>query len=162
MVLFARLSLIGARTLFFIFNNFPGKYSFFNGATYIKRLINLNFHGKIPNLGYWLFSKTTGEPFGTAYDPISMVGEFYINFGVVGVFMGMFLLGLAIQIFKKYFLAEPNPYRLIFFGIGSVAFIMSFSYSLMGLIFELFFVRCALLFVNVFDTTLKREKFKKC
>lgn len=154
--LYKRLILIGGKTLFYIYNNFLTEYPLFLGGTYIKRLINLYEPLTIPDIGYWLFEKVTGS-FG-GYNPISMIGEFYINFGIIGSILGMFLLGITIQLFTIHLLKKKTLYGLTIFGIGSVLFIRTFAYSLMGFIFYFLLVIFVLLLLKTLDQTVQSKK----
>jgi oligosaccharide repeat unit polymerase len=158
-----RLFLVGSRTLNFIFNNFPDSYDFYYGLTYIRRIRNLvHFDDKMPSIGYFLYQGVTGHK-TPGYDPVSLLGEFYINFGLFGIIGGMTLYGFFLELFFLKTLASKTVSRLSFFCVGTMLFARTFAYSFPGTVFNFIVIFSAfalLLLLNPTPTYPKRGTYR--
>lgn len=157
----SRLVLIGAKTLNFIFDAFPGSYDFFYGLTYIRVIRNFYYpEDKMPSLGYFLYSAVTGHS-TPGYDPVSILGEFYINFGFPGMVTGMLLFGFISQWFFLKTLSRKTIYRLSFYSICTMLVMRSFAYSFPGEIYNLIIVFFAFALVFVFSPGKNKQIVKE-
>lgn len=82
--------------LSYIFRRFPNIVEFQNGYTYIINFLMLK---PGPDLDFTLWLK---EALGLVFDGAgvtpTIIGEFYINFGYIGVYLGMFIIGILCKI----------------------------------------------------------------
>jgi len=151
-----RLFIIGARTLDYIFDNFPKRYDFLHGLTYIRQLRNLYYpEDKVPSMGYFLYSEVTGYD-TPGYDPISIIGEFFVNFGFCGLIFGMFVFGFLVQGFSARLLSRKSVYRLILFSVGSMLLIRSFAYSLPGNAYNFCIVTFGFIFLFILSRNFSK------
>lgn len=90
----------GNYNLSYIFSKFPGRVNFQYGYTY---LINLKMlmPGKDIDFTLWLKDKLGMHFSGGGVTP-TIVGEFYINFGYIGIFIGMILVGVLCRFLTRY------------------------------------------------------------
>lgn len=82
----------GAYNLNTMFRCFPKLVDFQHGYTYLINLIMLR---PGPDLDFTLWLKeAAGMSFSGGGLTPTLFGEFYINFGIIGMYMGMFLVGM--------------------------------------------------------------------
>lgn len=88
----------------YVFNTFPAKTPFQHGYTYLLNLIML-LPGPDPDFTLWLKDQIGITFAGGGVTP-TIIGEFYINFNMIGIYVGMFLLGIlgvyVYRYFRKY------------------------------------------------------------
>jgi oligosaccharide repeat unit polymerase len=128
----SRVFMIGAQTLSFLFNNFPHPFPYFDGMTYVRVIRNL-YHpeSQLPSLGYFIYSSMM-QGANPGYDPVSVPGELYVNFGLLGLLGGMSVLGGIGQWFFERMAARPTVYRMLAFSVGGMFLVRSFAYSAPG------------------------------
>ena len=91
---------VGLQNLNYVFNAFPNKCSFQHGYTYLINLIMLK---PGPDLDYTLWLKQVlGMNFSGGGVTPTILGEFYMNFGYMGIFIGMFLFGVIVAFIDKW------------------------------------------------------------
>lgn len=131
-----RIFLIGAKTYSFVLDVFPRHIDFMWGLTYIRRIRNLYFPEDImPSMGYFLYSSVVGSKV-PGYDPLSIMNEFYINFGIPGIILGMMFFGALTQWFYIVLHRKKTVYRIIFYSVGAMFLVRSFAFSLPGEVFN--------------------------
>lgn len=79
-----------------MYHYFPSKIPFQHGYTYLINLIML-LPGPGPDFTLWL-KDAIGFTFSGGGITPTLFGEFYINFGTIGIYLGSFILGI---IFRK-------------------------------------------------------------
>lgn len=85
---------VGAQNLNYVFNAFPENISFQHGYTYFINLLMLR---PGPDLDYTLWLKQVlGIEFSGGGITPTILGEFYMNFGYWGIYIGMFLFGIFV------------------------------------------------------------------
>lgn len=91
---------VGAQNLNYVFRTFPNKCSFQYGYTYLINFIMLK---PGPDLDYTLWLKQVlGMNFSGGGVTPTILGEFYMNFGYVGIFIGMFFFGVIVAYIDKW------------------------------------------------------------
>lgn len=91
---------IGAQNLNYVYRTFPHKVPFQKGYTYFINLIMLK---PGPDLDFTLWLKQMlGLSFSGGGVTPTILGEFYMNFGNLGIFSGMFILGVIIAKVDKW------------------------------------------------------------
>jgi hypothetical protein len=128
----SRVFMIGAQTLSFLFRSFPHPFPYFDGITYVRVIRNL-YHpeSQLPSLGYFIYSSMM-QGANPGYDPVSIPGELYVNFGLGGLLGGMSVLGGIGQWFFERMAARPTVYRMLAFSVGGMFLVRSFAYSAPG------------------------------
>lgn len=99
--------------LSYIFRVFPENTPFQYGYTYLLNLIMLK-PGPDLDFTMWLKETLNIEFSGGGVTP-TIVGEFYINFGTVGIYVGMFLLGMLGNYINRYFLYHSTTFLGAFY-----------------------------------------------
>lgn len=89
-----------SQNLNYVFRAFPERVPFQNGYTYLINLIMLK-PGPDLDFTLWLKEKIGISFSGGGITP-TILGEFYINFGTLGIFIGMFLLGIVVAKVDKW------------------------------------------------------------
>lgn len=85
----------GMYNLNIMFRAFPDKHPFQHGYTYLINLIMLK---PGPDLDFTLWLKEmVGFSFSGGGITPTIIGEFYINFGYLGIYLGMALLGIVFR-----------------------------------------------------------------
>ena len=92
----------------YIFNSFPIRVPFQHGYTY---LINLLMLRPGPDLDFtlWLKEQLNLTYAGGGLTP-TILGEFYINFGTISIYIGMFFWGIVGNKITEYFDSHPNSF----------------------------------------------------
>ena len=98
----------------YIFNKFPLKVPFQKGYTYLINFIMLR-PGPDLDFTLWLKEKLGLSFSGGGVTP-TVMGEFYINYGKVGIYTGMFLLGKIGNKLKTFCRKRENFYIGIFYS----------------------------------------------
>lgn len=107
----------------YVFNTFPSKVEFQHGYTY---LINILMLRPGPDLDFTLWLKQQiGLSFSGGGVTPTILGEFYINFGMLSMYLGMFLLGIASVKINNYF--EKNNCNFL-----SSFYIWQFAHCISG------------------------------
>lgn len=92
---------VGDININYMYNTFPGKVDFQYGYTY---LINFLMLLPGPDLDFTLWLKEqVGITFSGGGLTPTIIGEFYINFGEISIFIGLFLLGAFSVYLNRYF-----------------------------------------------------------
>jgi hypothetical protein len=63
----------------------------------------------IMSTGSWYATTVLGWPPGGGEAAVTLPGDFYLNFGVVGVLVGMFLYGLGLRVVYEYLVIRIGP-----------------------------------------------------
>ena len=103
-------------------NNIPQKESFMNGRTFTYLLyhpIPRSIFPSKPNppvqeAVYKIFNNERIVKSGMAFPNI---GEFYINFGILGVVIGMFLFGIFIRFAYRKVIKYPTRFNIVSYSI---------------------------------------------
>lgn len=91
---------VGAQNLNYVTNTFPMTMPFQHGYTYLINLIMLK---PGPDLDFTLWLKEVlGISFSGGGVTPTILGEFYMNFGNMGIFIGMFIYGFFIAKIDKW------------------------------------------------------------
>ncbi len=110
-----------------IFDLYPRSEPFMLGRSYLIDLITI-LPGPQPHFGFWLKDRL-GLDFAGGGVTQTIVGEFFLNFGWIGVLIGMFLLGVGLRIsYDILSSSEITGDRLILIviiGIGVLAMVSS-------------------------------------
>ena len=85
--------------LSYIFRRFPNYVEYQNGYTYIINFLMLK-PGPDIDFTLWLKEAQNIKFNGAGVTP-TIIGEFYINFGYVGIYIGMFIIGLLCKVVDK-------------------------------------------------------------
>jgi hypothetical protein len=137
-LVYKRFVLVGGETLWFVFTAFGREYPYFHGLTYVRRLWNLAHPSRpIPSLGFLVYGQAIGSDKTrdqqAGYDPISVPGEFYANFGAAGVMLGMALLGMAASLLYASLFQRKTWLTLLTYAFGTMMLVRTFGYSLPGI-----------------------------
>ena len=86
---------IGSQNLGYILNRFPNGVEYQKGYTYIINILMLA-PGPDPDFTLWLKEKLNMNFDGGGVTP-TIIGEFYINFGFIGIVFGMLAIGMILK-----------------------------------------------------------------
>ncbi len=121
---------VDADILMLIQRDFGVTYDYFYGQTFVELILmpipRFVWPDKPALVASWvgktfLKSDTTGIPAG-------ITGELYMNFGIIGMFVGMALIGIIFRwIWLKYQYRLTNPYMVFLYAILYARFIPSFT-----------------------------------
>jgi oligosaccharide repeat unit polymerase len=95
---------------------FPEQESFSFGRVYISHSLNMLLPGHQLSFGQWLKEATRLEFSGGGLPP-SLVGEFYLNFGMPGVLIGFFLVGLVLSGTYTWMRKYPSVLRVLIYAV---------------------------------------------
>jgi oligosaccharide repeat unit polymerase len=95
---------------------FPEQEGFSYGRVYISYTFNMLLPGHQVGLGQWL-KEAKGLEFRGGGLPPSLVGDFYLNFGVPGVLVGFFLLGLVLSCAYSWMRRYPSVLRVLIYAV---------------------------------------------
>ena len=98
----------GSENIDIIFRNFPNKIPYQYGYTYLINIIMLK-PGPDLDFTLWLKEKVNMTFDGGGLTP-TLLGEFYINWGNIGVFLGFCLMGIIIAYIDKYYKESEKIY----------------------------------------------------
>lgn len=104
---------VGDINLNYVFNTFPRKVDFQYGYTYLINLIML-LPGPDPDFTLWLKEQVGISFSGGGLTP-TIIGEFYINFGIVSIYPGLFLMGAFGNKIGKYFSGHRESFLAVFY-----------------------------------------------
>lgn len=90
---------VGMTNLNYMFYYFPNIVKFEHGHTYLINIMMLK-PGSDLDFTLWL-KETINMSFDGGGITPTILGEFYINFGLVGIFIGMFALGVIFECFDR-------------------------------------------------------------
>ena len=147
--------IVNCINLKYIFNYFPNRIPFQNGYTY---LINILMLKPGPDLDFtlWLKDQLNLSFNGGGVTP-TILGEFYINFGLISIYIGMFFLGIFGNFITKYF----NSHSYSFLG---AFFIWQYAHCASGGIANVMILTIILTiayrFVMMFPMELRRRNGK--
>lgn len=96
----------------YVFNTFPSKVGFQHGYTYLINILML-LPGPDHDFTLWLKDQIGISFSGGGVTP-TIVGEFYINFGVPGIIAGMFLFGMVGPRIEAYFESSGQNFFSVF------------------------------------------------
>ena len=105
--------IVGCINLNYIFTAFPDRLPFQYGHTYLINLIML-LPGPDPDFTLWLKDALNLTFSGGGVTP-SILGEFYINFRTVGIYIGMFLYGMLGVYVWRYFKKHSETFLGVFY-----------------------------------------------
>ena len=91
----------GSTNIQYMFNYFPEKVPFQYGYTFLINVLML-LPGPDVDFTLWLKEKINIDFAGGGITP-TILGEFYINFGYIGIFIGFILLGVLVYFLQKYY-----------------------------------------------------------
>jgi oligosaccharide repeat unit polymerase len=105
----------------------PVQLHHLDGSSYLHYFVNLVprrlWEGKPKGVGSILAEKVYGWKIGGA--PPGAIGEAYFNYGVLGIFPALFLLGLFGRIVATYARAHPrNPFAIFVLAAGCIFVLM--------------------------------------
>lgn len=104
---------VGDININYMYNTFPGKVDFQYGYTY---LINFLMLLPGPDLDFTLWLKEqVGITFSGGGLTPTIIGEFYINFGEISIFIGLFLLGAFSVYLNRYFKRHKESFLAVFY-----------------------------------------------
>ncbi len=104
---------VNCYNLKYVFDAFPSRVPLQQGYTYLINLIML-LPGPDPDFTLWLKDQLNLSFSGGGVTP-TILGEFYINFGIIGIYVGMFLLGVTgVHIFR-YFRRHSETFLGVFY-----------------------------------------------
>lgn len=107
-------SLIGnCINLNYVFRAFPQNISFQYGYTYLINLLML-LPGPDQDFTLWLKEQLNLSFSGGGVTP-TILGEFYINFGNIGIYIGMFFVGIAGVYINRYFQRHSKTFLGVFY-----------------------------------------------
>jgi oligosaccharide repeat unit polymerase len=95
---------------------FPDKEGYSLGRVYITHTLNTLLPGHQIGLGQWL-KETQGLQFKGGGLPPSLVGDFYLNFGIPGVIAGFFLVGLVLSASYSWMRKYPSVLRVLIYAV---------------------------------------------
>ena len=105
--------IVNSINLKYVFNTFPSKIPFQHGYTYLINLLMLR-PGPDPDFTLWL-KEQIGISFAGGGVTPTIMGEFYINFGITGIYVGMFILGAVGVYVHRYFKRHSNTFLGVFY-----------------------------------------------
>ncbi len=147
--------IVNAINLSYVFNAFPNNVPFQHGYTYLINILML-LPGPDLDFTLWLKDKLSLTFAGGGVTP-TILGEFYINFGVISIFIGMFFLaGIGNIITKKF--NEKNYDFLGAFYIWQFAHCASGGIANVMILVILYTIVYKMLFL--FKPFIKREENK--
>lgn len=104
---------VGDININYMYQTFPGKVPFQYGYTY---LINFLMLLPGPDLDFTLWLKEqVGITFSGGGLTPTIIGEFYINFGEIAIFIGMFLMGVFSGFLNSYFKRHKESFLAVFY-----------------------------------------------
>lgn len=104
--LIENIIVVGNINLSYIFRVFPNSLEFQDGYTYIINFLMLK---PGPDLDFTLWLKQAlNISFNGAGVTPTILGEFYINFGYIGMYLGMFLIGIITKLVDKNTINKEN------------------------------------------------------
>lgn len=147
---------IGMQNLNYVINCFPKNHPFQHGYTYLINFIMLK-PGPDPDFTLWL-KEMLGLDFAGGGVTPTVIGEFYLNFGYIGIFMGMLFLGFLFARFDRWAASGEcsfwKAYLILEFASccdGGIA-----NISLLPVIFALYYW-IMMIFVREVKSDEKRE-----
>lgn len=100
-ILVARLFLGSLTYVVFALNNFPANYPYFYGETWLWEMASL-LPGQHVGLSGWLYQQVHPDALMASGANLSFLVEVFMNFGEIGAYLGLFILGMLTQfIFAK-------------------------------------------------------------
>ena len=106
------------------------KYQY--GLTYLHLLIypipRFIWHSKPSPIGTGIFTEVffPGEYFAGVTKGVTLPGELYLNFGILGIVGGMFLFGIFLRGLDKYIkLNRSNPKAILFYTTALIPLIVA-------------------------------------
>lgn len=127
----SRVFLIGAKTYDYIISSNLGEN---RGLILTRQFENLFTDNPVPSIGYEVCEAITGGT--TCYDPVGVMGQFYFDFGLVGLIIGMSFFGFfSSYLFRKLMRKEKNLLNIAAMSYVSVVFMRTFAYSFNGIVF---------------------------
>lgn len=114
---------VGIINIRYILNAFPTSHPFLYGYGYLINIIMLK---PGPDLDFTLTLKEMlGLSFGGGGVTPTLIGEFYLNFGMFGVFLGMFFSGILLEKIEKMYNDSNMYYIPAFFMVEFVIAVRS-------------------------------------
>jgi oligosaccharide repeat unit polymerase len=168
-MLLERFCFIHSLGLAFIFENFPKFYNYFHGSTFIGSFIAFVTPGpgdENTNFSIWLAKEMfygISNIKATSNLPTCFIGEFFANFGIIGVLLSMFSAGFIGQLIYIYFIRQT---KTIFKVVILVMFIDYFSRLAIGdclpNLYDIIFICFPFLIaIRISDNVQKRFFIKK-
>lgn len=111
------------RTFYSMMERYPSQYTYMYGKTFFYTLIlffpRFLWKGKPDNPVRELIEHSLNYRARISGTAVANVGEFYANFGILGVLLGMFLLGRAARLLKEKFINQEylSEDKCILYGI---------------------------------------------
>lgn len=121
-----------------IYELIPVDLPFQYGATYVMDFLTI-LPGKQIDYQTWL-KDLTGLTFKGFGIPPTIVGDLYLNWGEIGVYIGMFLIGMLLQLTYTYLILEKrNMVNIIFYIIVFEASLKMITSGLSAQLFPIIF-----------------------
>lgn len=105
--------IVNCINLRYVFNTFPSKVPFQGGYTYLINILMLK-PGSDPDFTLWLKDQIGISFAGGGVTP-TVMGEFYMNFGTIGMYIGMFALGAVGVYVFRYFKKHSCTFLGVFY-----------------------------------------------
>lgn len=110
---FSTSFVVNSYNLNYIFSAFPSRVPFQRGYTYLINFLML-LPGPDQDFTLWLKDQLNLLFSGGGVTP-TIIGEFYINFGKISIYVGMFLLGIAGISIYEYFKKHSETFLGVFY-----------------------------------------------
>lgn len=110
---FSTSLVVGSYNLNYIFSTFPSRVPFQKGYTYLINFLML-LPGPDQDFTLWLKDQLNLSFSGGGVTP-TIMGEFYINFGRISIYIGMFLLGMVGVSIYMYFKKLSETFLGVFY-----------------------------------------------
>ena len=125
-------------TLLTTVENVPETVPFLYGNGILMTFLAL-LPGEQPVLGPWL-KEQFGLNFAGGGFPPSILGGFYLEFGIIGIIIGMLLLGVILQLAYIFLRRQPTELSLIIYSFLLTYSIQSIRDGLLKDIFPIWFI----------------------
>lgn len=95
------------RNLATVFSTVPNRLDFQGGATFVWNFLALNPDSNLEPFDFVL-KTASGQGFEGGGLPATLIGEWYVNFGTVGIVIGMMLIGFIASFAHKMLLSSTS------------------------------------------------------
>ena len=111
----ATLVTFGPLTFNFVLSTVPAKVPFQHGMALFNGAFGI-LPGHQPTVGEFVSRNLFGLPEGSPNLPPTILGGFYLDFGVAGMVISMFLIGLATQFLYWRMFRRRSPWSMFFYA----------------------------------------------
>lgn len=138
--MFTYEQLISTQGLMLVLDEVPENIDYQYGKTFLHSLYvfapRIIFPSKpdVPSVGGWFAQKTFPHLRAGGFG-ITLPGELYLNFGMIGIIFGMFIYGMSCKIFYIFFKLNQNNRSAVLLYSFTLFWIITLSYKYFYLFF---------------------------